>query len=92
MKCLILTFVLAACMISCTIAESKESKVSYSTDKIVCYFGSWAVYRQGNGKFDVEDINPKLCTHIIYSFTGITADGNVGVLDDWNELKKSENS
>ena len=29
--------------------------------KLVCYYGSWAVYRPGNGKFPVEEIDPFLC-------------------------------
>ncbi|ROT67648.1 Pjchi-3 [Penaeus vannamei] len=39
---------------------------------MVCYFGSWAVYRQGLGKFDVEDIDPKICTHAIFGFAGLS--------------------
>ena len=43
--------------------------------KIVCYFTNWATYRQtGGGKFDPEDIDPKICTHIIYGFAVL--DGN----------------
>ncbi|KAF4532929.1 hypothetical protein B566_EDAN015641 [Ephemera danica] len=38
--------------------------------KLVCYYGSWATYRPGNGKFDVENLNASLCTHAIYSFIG----------------------
>ena len=37
--------------------------------KIVCYFTNWATYRQtGGGKFDPENIDYKICTHIIYGF------------------------
>lgn len=53
---------------------------------MVCYFGSWAVYRPGNGKFDVENIDPFLCTHIIYTFTGLGSDNRIRVLDPWNDL------
>jgi len=38
---------------------------------VVCYLGSWAVYRPAAGKFSVEDIDPTLCTHLIYSFAGL---------------------
>lgn len=37
--------------------------------KVVCYWGTWAFYRQGpDGKFQAEDINPNICTHVIYGF------------------------
>merc|ERR1712106_927658 len=37
--------------------------------KIVCYFTNWATYRQGGGgKFDPEDIDTNICTHIVYGF------------------------
>jgi chitinase len=53
---------------------------------MVCYYGSWAVYRPGNGKFDVEQIDPFLCTHIIYGFTGLGTDNTMIPLDPWNDL------
>ena len=34
--------------------------------KVVCYYSSWAFYRPGNGKFDIDDIDPHLCTHLNY--------------------------
>jgi len=58
-----------------------------STEKrIVCYYGSWATYRPGNGQIKVNDINPYLCTHIIYSFIGLNDDGEVKILDTFNDL------
>lgn len=56
--------------------------------KMVCYFGSWAVYRPGNGKFDVETIDPHICTHVIFGFTGISTSGEIVVLDPYNELEE----
>jgi GH18 family chitinase len=59
-------------------------------DRVVCYYGSWAVYRPGNGKFDVENIDPTLCTHLIYTFVGINTEGAVTILDSWNEIDKGK--
>ncbi|XP_046404203.1 chitinase-3-like protein 1 [Ischnura elegans] len=56
------------------------------TQKVVCYLGSWATYRPGDGRFEVEYIDPSLCTHVIYSFVGIGEDAAVNILDTWNDL------
>ena len=34
--------------------------------RLVCYYSSWAFYRPGYGKFDVDDIDPFACTHLNY--------------------------
>lgn len=60
-------------------------------NKIICYYGSWATYRPGIGQFNPTDIDPKLCTHIVYTFVGIYTDGRVYVLDSWNDLPSGKN-
>lgn len=35
--------------------------------------GSWAAYREGKAKFEIENIDPSVCTHLIYSFAGLTS-------------------
>ena len=39
--------------------------------KIVCYYGGWAVYRPKPASFNVTDIDPHACTHVIYTFAGL---------------------
>uniref|UniRef100_A0A1B0DN93 chitinase n=1 Tax=Phlebotomus papatasi TaxID=29031 RepID=A0A1B0DN93_PHLPP len=53
---------------------------------IFCYHGTWSYYRQGNGKFGVAQIDPNLCTHLVYSFFGIAPEGAVRILDPWLDL------
>lgn len=59
----------------------------------VCYFASWTIYRQGNGKFQASDVDPNLCTHILFAFFGLGEDGGVNLLDDWeaNGLHEIDN-
>ena len=54
----------------------KEIKqiIEGSKKKLVCYFTNWSQYHPGEGKFVPENINPHLCTHIIYAFASINID------------------
>lgn len=47
---------------STTIERANKNKKK----NLVCYYGTWAVYRPDAGKYPVENIDPFLCTHIIY--------------------------
>ena len=61
--------------------------VSASERRVVCYWGSWSIYRPGDGKFEVANIDPNICTHIIYAFAGLNAETNkIMSLDTWNDL------
>jgi chitinase len=61
-----------------------------SAGKVVCYYGSWSTYRPGDGKFEVENIDPNLCTHAIYTFVGLAFDGGIRILDSWNEIDRGK--
>jgi len=56
------------------------------TERVVCYYGSWSVYRPGNGSFEVEYIDPNICTHGIYAFVGLGEDWGVRILDSWKDI------
>ncbi|XP_055627799.1 probable chitinase 2 [Toxorhynchites rutilus septentrionalis] len=53
---------------------------------IVCYLASWSVYRDGLGAFNITDIIPSYCTHLIYSFAGLNLDGGIDSLDWYNDI------
>ncbi|XP_040565645.1 acidic mammalian chitinase [Lepeophtheirus salmonis] len=62
-----------------------------SKDKaVLCYFSSWATYRRGKGKFDIENIDPSMCTHVAYGFAGIDENTyKIKVLDPYNDLTEN---
>ena len=68
-------------LLGCPAAEAQEQK------SILCYFGSWSTYRWASGHFDVEDIDPFLCTHLVFGFAGLDKNTyTIKVLDEYNEL------
>ncbi|XP_038676383.1 acidic mammalian chitinase-like [Scyliorhinus canicula] len=54
-----------------------------STYKLVCYYTNWAQYRPEGGKFFPENVDPCLCTHLIYAF-GSLANNEVTTYE-WND-------
>ena len=58
--------------------------------RVVCYFANWSVYRQGTAKFVPQNINPYLCTHLIYAFGGLGKDDTIQPFDKYQDLEKGE--
>ena len=53
----------------------------------VCYHTNWSQYRPGAGKFWPENIDPELCTHLMYSFAKINRNNNKLAMYEWNDDK-----
>ncbi|XP_013400006.1 chitinase-3-like protein 1 [Lingula anatina] len=56
--------------------------------KVVCYYTNWSQYRLENGFFP-ENINPDLCTHILFAFAQIVWDPSTAQYHlatyEWND-------
>ncbi|XP_014276726.1 chitinase-3-like protein 1 [Halyomorpha halys] len=74
---LILTALLAVC-----ISQNIEDK------KVVCYYTSWSVYRTNQFVFKPTQINPFLCTHLIYAFGAFDKDDGVKPFDEYQDITK----
>ena len=48
----------------------------------ICYFTDWAVYRAGKGQFTPANIDPKLCTHIVYAYASLNPENYTIVMSD----------
>lgn len=59
---------------------------------IFCYYGSSANSRPALGKFWPENIDPFLCTHLIFAFVDITEDGTGLRPNNWNDLGENGRS
>lgn len=70
--------------------EGPEFTVAGHSKRIVCYWGTWANYRPKMGQFIPEEIDPSLCTNLIYSFAGLD-EGNSSIksLDPWMDLEEN---
>ena len=52
----------------------------------VCYHTNWSQYRPRDGKFWPENIDPELCTHLVYSFAKINQNNQLAMYE-WNDDK-----
>jgi len=55
-----------------------------SSYKMVCYHTNWSQYRKEPALFEPEDIDPHLCTNIIYAFAQINAKHKLAMFE-WND-------
>ncbi|KAL4240742.1 hypothetical protein ACF0H5_001531 [Mactra antiquata] len=51
--------------------------------RVVCVYTNWAQYRPDGGKFLPEDVDPSLCTHLIYVYAKLKANKLAPV--EWND-------
>ncbi|XP_051736245.1 acidic mammalian chitinase-like isoform X2 [Ctenopharyngodon idella] len=60
--------------------------------QLACYFTNWSQYRPDGGKYMPSNVDPHLCTHLIYAFS-IINEGNKLTTFEWNDetLYKSFN-
>lgn len=71
---------------SAELVESRPKPTTPFDPIIVCYLGSWSVYRPSLAKFTPENINPFLCTHLIYAFAGLSSKYELKPFDSYNDI------
>jgi len=86
---------LGVCLVLCSILSSLQpisgAKSNAKPEKrVVCYYTNWSAYRQGPAKFLPDNINPYLCTHLIYAFGGLTSDTGIKPFDKYQDIDKGE--
>uniref|UniRef100_A0A4W6EA68 GH18 domain-containing protein n=1 Tax=Lates calcarifer TaxID=8187 RepID=A0A4W6EA68_LATCA len=54
------------------------------SNKLVCHMTNWAQYRPSTGAFTPDNIDPFLCTHVIYSLATINSFNQLSPIE-WND-------
>ncbi|CAG5080888.1 Oidioi.mRNA.OKI2018_I69.PAR.g9729.t1.cds [Oikopleura dioica] len=73
-------------------SNDQGSRTGYANSgNIVCYYTNWSQYRPGSGKFLPEDIDPNLCTHLVFSFAKMcnSAAGWTLCPYEWNDMDET---
>ncbi|KAH8410070.1 hypothetical protein KR009_005602, partial [Drosophila setifemur] len=69
------------------LAKIKRKNFNF-TPKVLCYMSNWAFYRKDDGHFVPENIDPSLCSAIIYSFASLDPDHmTIREFDPWVDLE-----
>uniref|UniRef100_UPI00398F4339 acidic mammalian chitinase-like n=1 Tax=Pristiophorus japonicus TaxID=55135 RepID=UPI00398F4339 len=56
-----------------------------SAYRLACYFANWAQYRPGAASYMPDDIDPCMCTHLIYAFAGMNNNNEI-ITIEWNDV------
>ncbi|KAJ3601775.1 hypothetical protein NHX12_029539 [Muraenolepis orangiensis] len=70
-----LTILAGICLVLCQIATA---------DQMVCYFTNWSQYRPDQGKYMPKDVDPFICTTLIYAFAMINSNHQL-ITYEWND-------
>ncbi|KAJ8257785.1 hypothetical protein GJAV_G00189660 [Gymnothorax javanicus] len=70
-----LTLFAGICLVMCSLGSATD---------MICYFTNWSQYRPGSGKYMPANVDPFLCTHLIYAFSMINY-ANELVTFEWND-------
>ncbi|XP_063589788.1 mucin-2-like isoform X2 [Penaeus indicus] len=68
--------------------EIEKRQASEPERRVVCYYTNWSVYRRGIAKYTPQNINPYLCTHLIYAFGGLTDEFEVKPFDTYQDIEQ----
>ena len=85
-------------LVWCTLASPSVSAFSFNwalgggesngnarrSYKVVCYYTNWAQYRPMPATFFPENVDAKLCTHVIFAFAKISDNYTLQAFE-WND-------
>ncbi|XP_062272622.1 acidic mammalian chitinase-like isoform X1 [Scomber scombrus] len=80
-----LTILAGLCLVLCQLATADH--------EMICYFTNWSQYRPGEGKFLPQNVDPFICTTLIYAFSILNSNNELTTYE-WNDdvLYKNFNS
>ncbi|XP_014244000.1 uncharacterized protein LOC106663599 isoform X2 [Cimex lectularius] len=80
--------VLVIFAISSSYQHEIEKRDTKQERRVVCYYTNWSVYRPGTAKFNPQNINPYLCTHLIYAFGGLDRENGLRPYDKYQDIEQ----
>lgn len=83
--------VLSVLIIQLSLNSYVKTQSTDSSKKLVCYYTNWSQYRAGLGRFVPENIDPFLCTHVIYAYARLDENGLLQPFE-WNDIENEWSS